>query len=93
MKPPYLWDYEIEETQFKEILSGNRVMGKFNQDWAARRMLEYAPYKDIIQQIGFSRLVRYWPRWRNGIRSVSRKRGLDFLVQWLLEKHPELCNE
>lgn len=93
MKLPYVWDYDIEEAQFKDILAGKKIMGKFDQDWAARRLLEYASYKDIVQQIGYARLVKYWPHWRNGIRSVSRKRGMDFLVQWLPKKHPELCHE
>jgi uncharacterized protein len=49
--------------------------------------------KEVVQQIGYARLVKYWPRWRKGIRSVIRKRGLDFLVQWLPKEHPELCQE
>jgi hypothetical protein len=93
MRPTYIWDYDIEETQFKDILAGKQVLGKLDQDWAARRLLEYAPYKEIVQQIGYARLVKYWPRWKNGIRSVSRKRGLNFLVQWLPKKHPELCHD
>jgi hypothetical protein len=93
MRPTYIWDYDIEETQFKDILAGKQVLGKLDQDWAARRLLEYAPYKEIVQQIGYARLVKYWPRWKDGIRSVSRKRGLNFLVQWLPKKHPELCHD
>jgi hypothetical protein len=93
MRSPYVWDYNIEETQFKDILAGKIVVGRFDQDWAARRLIEYAPYKEIVQQIGYARLVKNWSRWRNGIRSVSRKRGLDFLVEWLPQKHPELCQE
>jgi hypothetical protein len=93
MKPPYVWDYLLEEAQFKDILAGKIVIGRFDQDWAACRLIEYAPYKEIVQQIGYARLVKNWPRWRKGIRSVSRKRGLDFLVEWLAKKHPELCQE
>jgi hypothetical protein len=89
----YLWDYDLDEVQFQEILAGRRVLGRLDQDWAARRLLEYASYEDIVRQIGFSRLVKNWPRWREGIRSQSRKRGLDFLVKWLPVKHPELCHE
>jgi hypothetical protein len=93
MKPTYLWDYDLEESQFKDILAGKIVVGRFDQDWAARRVIEYATYKEIAQQIGFARLVNNWSRWRKGIRSVSCKRGLDFLVQWQPQKHPELCND
>lgn len=89
----YVWDYDLDEAQFKDILAGRRVFGRLDQDWAALRLLEYASYEEIVQQIGFRSLVKNWPRWRNGIRSQSRKRGLDFVVKWLPEKHLELCCE
>jgi len=87
---PYVWDYDLDEAQFHDILEGRRTLGRLDQDWAARRLLEYASYEEIIRLIGFSRLVDNWPRWRDSIRSKSRKRGFDFLVKWLPEKHPEL---
>lgn len=90
---PYVWDYEIDTETFLEILAGKRSIGRLNQDWAATRMLEYAPYKDIVHQIGYRRLIENWPHWRKKIRSQSRRRGFDFLVSWLPEKHPELCND
>lgn len=93
MNPSFLWDYNLSEEEFYQILTGKKTLGKLNQDWAARRLLEYASYKEIIQNIGYARLVNNWSHWRSGIRSVSRKRGLDFLVKWLPEKHPELCHE
>lgn len=42
---PYLWDYDLDLNQFQEILEGRRAVGRLNQDWAARRLLEYAPYE------------------------------------------------
>ena len=90
---PYIWDYNIDEEQFRQILDGKLVLGRLNQDWAARRLLEYAPYNEIIKLLGFCRLVQDWPRWRSHIRSKSRRRGFDFLVHWLPEKHPEYCHE
>lgn len=90
-RPAYLWDYDISEQEFREILAGERVMGRLNQDWAALRLLEYAPYEDIIRLLGFASLVQNWQRWRLRIRSQSRKRGFGFLVTWLPVKHPELC--
>ncbi len=90
---PYVWDYDLDESQFREILAGNRVVGHLDQDWAARRLLEYASYEEIVRLIGFPQLVRKWPEWRSRIRSKNRRRGLDFLVAWLPEKHPEICRE
>ncbi|MGA2489642.1 MAG: hypothetical protein ABSF99_05580 [Anaerolineales bacterium] len=90
---PYVWDYDLDETRFREILDGRRVEGRFNQDWAAVRLLEYATYEEIVRLIGFPKLIAGWPRWRGRIRSKSRKRGFDFLVKWLPEKHPEVCHD
>lgn len=90
---PYVWDYDMTPETFREILTGERVVGRLNRDWAARRLIEYAPYEEIVRQIGFRGLVENWPRWRARIRSVSRRRGLDFLVAWLPENHPELLRE
>jgi hypothetical protein len=49
MNPPYVWNYDLEEDQFKDILAGKIVVGRFDQDWAACRLIEYAPYKEIVQ--------------------------------------------
>ena len=89
----YIWDYDISEQEFLEILSGKLVLGRLDQDWAALRLLEYAPYEEIVRLLGFPRLIKNWPRWRQHIRSESRKRGFDFLTAWLPEKHPEYCHE
>jgi hypothetical protein len=89
----YVWDYDLDQKQFLEILAGRRTWGRLNQDWAAHRLLEYAPYDEIIRWIGYKRLVENWPRWRVHVRSKSRVRGFDFLVKWLPEKHPELLHD
>lgn len=89
---PYVWDYDIDSTTFFDILEGRRTLGRLDQDWAALRLLEYASYDEIIQWIGFKRIVENWSRWRGKMRSKSRVRGFDFLVKWLPEKHPELLH-
>jgi hypothetical protein len=35
MPLPYVWDYDLDENQFQEILAGRRVFGRLDQDWAA----------------------------------------------------------
>ena len=92
-KLTYVWDYDIDEEQFRKILHGELVIGRLNQDWAARRLLEYASYDEIIAMLGFRRLLDNWPRWRLKIRSESRRRGFDFIARWLPEKHPEYLND
>lgn len=87
---PYVWDYDIDEAQFRAILAGEVTLGRLDQDWATVRLLEYAAYPDIVRLLGYRALVDGWPKWRRRIRSQSRKRGFDFLVSWLPLHHPEL---
>ncbi len=86
----YLWDYDLDETQFRALLEGELVIGRLDSDWAAIRLLEYATYPEIVSLLGFRRLVANWSRWREHIRSDSRRRGFDFLTAWLPLHHPEL---
>lgn len=88
-KLSYVWDYDIDEEKFKQILSGKLVIGHLDKKWAIVRLLEYAPYQEIIRLMGYKRIVEEWPGVRNYIRSKSRKRGFDFLVEWIRDKHPE----
>ncbi len=87
---PYVWDYDLTELQFRDMLAGRLTVGRLNRDWAAVRLLEYAPYGDIVQLLGYRAVVDGWQRWRPRIRSASRRRGFDFLVAWLPQHHPEL---
>ena len=87
---PYVWDYDIDEETFRQLLAGARTLGRLDQEWAAVRLLEYAPYREIVRLLGFRSLVANWPRWRRRVRSTHRRRGLDFLVAWLPQQHPDL---
>jgi len=86
---PYVWDYDLDEAQFRSLLEGKETLGRLNGDWAAIRLLEYGSYADIVRLLGFRRLVEGWPRWRIHIRSQSRRRSFDFLTVWLPEKYPD----
>ena len=87
---PFVWDYDLDETQFRRLLSGELALGPLDRTWTAVRLLEHAPYPEIVRLMGFRDLVHGWPDWRDHIRSESRKRGFDFLVAWLPVHHPEL---
>src|SRR5262245_16753563 len=89
-RPAFLWDYEIDEATFRDLLAGRVQRGRLDRDWAATRLLEHATYREIRRFLPFGDLVEGWPRWRSRLRSKSRLRGLDFLVSWLTERHPEL---
>lgn len=89
-KLDFIWDYDIGEKKFVELLSGRAKVGRLDRNWAAVRLLEYGRYEEIVSYLGFKALIEGWPIWRSKIRSESRKRGLDFLVEWLPKAHPEL---
>jgi hypothetical protein len=65
----YVWDYDIDEATFRDLLAGRLTLGRLNRDWAAVRLLEYAPYREIVRVLGFQALVEGWPRWRTRIRA------------------------
>jgi hypothetical protein len=89
-RPFYLWDFDLDERDFQGLLLGQTTLGPLDRDWAAVRLLEHAPYREIVRLLGFAAIVEGWPRWRHRLRSASRRRGFDFLVEWLPEHHPEL---
>ena len=86
----YVWDYDIDEVTFRAILAGEVTLGRLDRDWAAVRLLEYAPYPEMVRLLGYGGIVEEWPRWRNHIRAQNRVRGLDFLVAWLPANRPDL---
>ena len=87
---PYLWDYDIDEAQFRAMLAGELALGRSDRDWAAVRLLEYAGYSEVVELLGFGPFVAGWPTWRQRIRSQTRRRAFDFLAGWLRQKHPDL---
>lgn len=87
---PYVWDYDIDEACFRDLLAGRETLGRLDRDWAAARLLDHAPWREIRRLLSLGDLVRGWPAWRGRVRSPSRRRGLDFLVEWLPLHHPEL---
>lgn len=86
----YVWDYDLDEEGFGALLAGRRTLGRLDRDWAAVRLLEYAPYAEIRRLLSLRDLVAGWPSWRDRIRSQTRRRGLDFLVHWLTTRRTDL---
>lgn len=89
MNLPFVWDYDLTETQFRALLDGKETIGRLNSDWPTTRLLEYASYPDIVRLLGFKRLIEGWPLWREHIRSASRQRSFDFLSTWLPTHSPD----
>lgn len=93
MRAKYVWDYELSQDEFDELLAGRLRRGSLDRDWAAVRLIEWASYDEMIRRIGYAALVREWPRWRDRVRSEAQRRGLDFVVEWLPKRHPELLSD
>jgi hypothetical protein len=89
-KARYVWDYDITQEQFDAMLEGRFADGHLDRDWAAVRVIEWAPYREMIQRLGYPGLVEGWPKWRSRLRSEQQRQALDFLVAWLPDHHPEL---
>jgi hypothetical protein len=87
---PWVWDYDIDEQQFDEILAGHLKIGALDRDWAAVRLIEYAGYREMMRRIGFAAFVRDWPRWRPRVRGRKVQESLDFVADWVSTRHPEL---
>lgn len=89
----YVWDYDLTQAQFDDILAGRYKHGHLDRDWASIRIIEWAKYEDMIRIIGYLSLVKDWQNWRMRIRSEQQRRSIDFLVEWLPKHHPELLLE
>ena len=87
---PFVWDYDLDEGDFRALLEGRRSIGRLDRNWAAVRLLEYASYPEIRPLLSLRDLVQGWPSWRGRIRSQTRRRGLDFLVDWVPRQRPDL---
>ena len=85
---PYVWDYDIDEERFRALLEGRETLGRLDRSWAAVRLLEHASYTEIRRLMSFRELIQGWPDWRGRIRSQSRRRAFDVLVDWLPLKPP-----
>lgn len=88
-KLAYIWDYDIDEDKLRDILAGKITIANLDKRWAIVRLLEYAPFHEIVRLLGYREIVEQWPEMRSRIRSQSRKRGFDFLVERLKNKFPE----
>ena len=80
---PWLWDYVLDEATFSPLLRGAAVIPPLDRDWAAVRLIEYAPWAEIVRRLGWRALAEDWPRWRPRVRSISGRRGIDFAVEWV----------
>ena len=67
----YVWDYDLTQEQFDDLLAGRWSKGSLNRDWAAVRLIEWAHYEDMIRKIGYAAVAR-----AVALRTTARHIGL-----------------
>lgn len=83
---PWLWDVPISDAEFDAIVGGGRTVGLYDREWAALRLIEYAPYRDIRRLLPDATIRELWPSLAPKVRSATRRAGMHFLYEWLTKR-------
>lgn len=77
-RPYFIWDYEISETQFKEILRSTGLSSQ--KQWAIERLLTQARFNEVMQYLDIDEIRRAFPKLR---LPVKKKEWWDYaLKRW-----------
>ncbi|MBA4386468.1 MAG: hypothetical protein C0404_00720 [Verrucomicrobia bacterium] len=79
----WLWDVDMDRTAFMDILNSETPAGSFDTKWALARLIDYAPYREIISLLPRNVFLRLWPDVCGMIRSPSRREGMDYVYNRL----------
>ncbi len=80
----WLWDVDMDAARFQRTLAGLEQHKDFDQPWALIRLIDYAPYHDILRLLPRRDFVRLWPQIEGRIRSATRREGMAFVREQLL---------
>jgi hypothetical protein len=47
----------LTEEQFDALLQGRTTIGRLDRAWAAARLIDSAPYAEVVRRIGFPELL------------------------------------
>lgn len=75
-----VWDYNLTESQFEDILQGKNTLGKFDQPWAIARVLENLHYYDAIFLVPFASLAKNWDNVKSKIFIKGIRDGYEFVL-------------
>lgn len=56
-----VWDYQLSQSDFEQILAGENSLGKLDQSWAISRVLENLNYYDAMSLVSLDTLKQNWP--------------------------------
>jgi len=85
-KYSWLWDVDMDAASFQRTLAGQERSDFFDQQWALIRLIEYAPYADILRLLPRQAFVNLWPQIEGRIRSATRREGMAFVRERLLAR-------
>jgi len=76
-----VWDYNLPRDDFEKILSGDKKVGTFDQDWAISRVLENLNYYDAMTLVPLAVLRERWGFVKRKLFNKTIKYGYEFLLQ------------
>lgn len=85
---PWLWDVEMDNATFMAVLRGETSSAGHDCDWALLRLIEYAPFRDILRLLPLDLFLTRWPMLMGRVRSVTRRAGMDYYVEWAQRGKP-----
>ena len=84
-KYPWLWDTDMGNDRFDEYLTQTDLSSEKAQ-WAMARLIDYAPYLQLMRRLPQKRFLEIWPQISRLIRPRSIRDGMDFYFSWLKQQ-------
>lgn len=77
MKPYFLWDYDLTETDVRQILHSGSASEKY---WLIARILEHAHFRDIWRFLSLEDIVSVFTHLK--LRSTTKQYWFRALTVW-----------
>lgn len=75
-----VWDYNLGQSEFEEILEGKKVNGAFDQVWAIKRVLENLNFYEAKSIVTKKMFIDNWNEVKPKMFNRSIIKGYDFLL-------------
>lgn len=75
-----VWDYNLDQKDFEEILIGRKTNGSFDYLWAVKRVLENLNYYEAMSIIPKKTFIKNWDIIKPKMFNKSIVKGYDFLL-------------
>lgn len=85
---PWLWDVDMDNATFEDVLHGKTDKAGRDRDWAMLRLIEYAPYREVRRLLPLSAFLTRWPVLAGKVRSASRREGMDYFADRIKRRTP-----